>query len=121
MGNLSKLAAVVIAGLVMSVSSVCVEAQDNGARSASREVATRTCAGADGAANRALDGMTLEDFAPKALASLTPCELGTLENQIGMGGEREASLLPRAIPVRAEGATYKERRGQLRGRSARGA
>jgi hypothetical protein len=50
------------------------------------------CKGADGAANRALDGVTLEDFAPAALASLTHCELRTLENQIGAGEEAEAIL-----------------------------
>lgn len=139
MGIWSKLTAVVIAGLVISVSGVRVEAQDGVARSsrtnsaqssatgqpggagAAREAAAHPCVGADGAANRALDGMTLEDFAPRALASLTSCELRTLENQIGMGGEREASLRPAAMPSGAKRVRYKERRGQLHECSARGA
>jgi hypothetical protein len=50
------------------------------------------CKGTDGAANRALDGVTLEDFAPEVLASLTRCELRTLETQIGAGQEAEAML-----------------------------
>jgi hypothetical protein len=50
------------------------------------------CKGSDGAANRALDGVTLEDFAPVALTSLTRCELRILETQIGMGEEAEALL-----------------------------
>lgn len=35
---------------------------------------------------RALDGVTLEDFAQSGLASLTCCGLRTLENQIGPAG-----------------------------------
>ena len=135
----SKLTTIVIAGLVISVSGVRVKAQDHGSSAvsrtgfdrsgatgqlrgagAAREAATHPCVGADGSANRALDGMTLEDFAPRALASLTPCELRTLENQIGTGGEREASLRPGVISSGATHAKYKERRGQLHG-SARGA
>jgi hypothetical protein len=51
-----------------------------------------SCKGADGAANRALDGVTLEDFAPAALTSLKLCELRILETQIGMGEQAEAIL-----------------------------
>lgn len=138
MSTWSKLTTIVIAGLVISVSGVRVEAQDHGSRAvsptgfdrssatgqlrgagAAREAATHPCVGADGAANRALDGMTLEDFAPRALASLTPCELRTLENQIGMGGEREASFRPVAVSSGAKRARHKERRRELHEGSAR--
>jgi hypothetical protein len=50
------------------------------------------CKGANGAANRAFDGVTLEDFAPAALTRLTRCELRILETQLGMGEGAEAIL-----------------------------
>jgi hypothetical protein len=50
------------------------------------------CPSAIGPANRALDGITLENFAARSLASLTPCELRTLETQLGKGQESKASL-----------------------------
>ena len=113
---ISKKAAVgVIAGFLISVPWVPAQTSppDDGARSISRTSLVRSdalgsqgaagatpdsvestplCKGTDGAANRALDGITLKDFAPAALASLSRCELRTLENQIGVGEEAEAIL-----------------------------
>ncbi|HJU11848.1 MAG TPA: hypothetical protein VJ728_13275, partial [Candidatus Binataceae bacterium] len=58
-------------------------------------VPTSICSSADGAANRAMDGFTLRDFATATLAGLSACELSVLETQIGVGREAEATGISR--------------------------
>ncbi len=114
MDVLNKLAVAVTAGFLISAASVPAQARplNDGAEaiapmnfersgpmgqlaqvSASFPMVTlEGCPSANGPANRALDGITLENFAARSLASLTPCELRTLETQLGKGQESKASV-----------------------------
>jgi hypothetical protein len=114
MDVLNRLAVAVTAGFLISAASVPAQARplNDGAEaiapmsfehsgpmgqlaqvSASFPMVTlEGCPSANGPANRALDGITLENFAARSLASLTPCELRTLETQLGKGQESKASL-----------------------------
>jgi hypothetical protein len=107
MDILNKLLAVVTAGFLISAVSVPVQARPLNDRaeaisptsfdrsgpmgqlaqagSSSPGVTLEDCTSANGPANRALDGVTLENFAARSLATLTPCELHTLETQLGKG------------------------------------
>jgi hypothetical protein len=104
-----KISVGLIAGFLLSAPSVQAQANltGNGVGSVSRTRVSREggvriaedgaalplCGGADGMANRAFAGVTLSDFAPAALASLTFCEMRTLETQLGVGKETEATLV----------------------------
>ena len=113
MDVLNKLAVAVTAGFLISAASVPSQARPlkDGAeaiapmsfersgmgqlaqvRASFPMVTLEGCPSANGLANRALDGITLENFAARSLASLTPCELRTLETQLGKGQESKASL-----------------------------
>ena len=114
MGISNKVAATMIAGFLISAPYVHAQASspEDGAKPISHTslagssaigfegadtnqqglAPSSLCSGTDGAANRAMDGFKLEDFAPAALASLTPCELNVLEAQIGVGRGAEATL-----------------------------